>query len=239
MWYYPIRNSNPSPNPISLVINLTLTLICTKCTAQFINCKFTNTYHVNPSVSCFFFVGTAYNPSPSPLLIFFFLLPFFPSVTHRLSLGLWLGVEWDDPSRGKHSGEHNGVQYFTCNQPGSGVFIRPKKISLGYTFVEALQKVSTMILLPEAFAQSVFLSEIKAFFPPYQKNLGWHHSLTRTLFNITCVRLSCQCLVSFPGLLMWQYLGMRLVADAIGIVPFSSRRDDVIFRLMHHKNYPC
>lgn len=30
--------------------------------------------------------------------------------------GLWYGVEWDDPSRGKHSGvyEKTGVQYFEC-----------------------------------------------------------------------------------------------------------------------------
>jgi dynactin complex subunit len=27
----------------------------------------------------------------------------------------WLGVEWDDPFRGKHSGEHKGKRYFTCN----------------------------------------------------------------------------------------------------------------------------
>ena len=29
--------------------------------------------------------------------------------------GQWLGVEWDDPSRGKHSGEHGGLTYFECN----------------------------------------------------------------------------------------------------------------------------
>lgn len=30
--------------------------------------------------------------------------------------GDWLGVEWDDPSRGKHDGMHKetGVRYFTC-----------------------------------------------------------------------------------------------------------------------------
>lgn len=28
--------------------------------------------------------------------------------------GQWLGVEWDDPLRGKHSGTHEGVEYFTC-----------------------------------------------------------------------------------------------------------------------------
>ena len=28
--------------------------------------------------------------------------------------GLWLGIEWDDSTRGKHSGEKNGKHYFTC-----------------------------------------------------------------------------------------------------------------------------
>lgn len=28
--------------------------------------------------------------------------------------GEWLGVEWDDQSRGKHSGEHGGRRYFDC-----------------------------------------------------------------------------------------------------------------------------
>lgn len=28
--------------------------------------------------------------------------------------GSWLGVEWDDPTRGKHDGSHKGVRYFTC-----------------------------------------------------------------------------------------------------------------------------
>jgi len=26
----------------------------------------------------------------------------------------WLGVEWDDPQRGKHYGAHKGIRYFTC-----------------------------------------------------------------------------------------------------------------------------
>lgn len=25
-----------------------------------------------------------------------------------------LGVEWDDPTLGRHSGEHEGVKYFEC-----------------------------------------------------------------------------------------------------------------------------
>jgi tubulin-specific chaperone E len=28
--------------------------------------------------------------------------------------GIWLGVEWDDPSRGKHDGIKDGKHYFSC-----------------------------------------------------------------------------------------------------------------------------
>ena len=28
--------------------------------------------------------------------------------------GEWLGVEWDEPGRGKHSGDHEGLKYFQC-----------------------------------------------------------------------------------------------------------------------------
>ncbi len=56
-------------------------------------------------------------------------------------LGAWLGVEWDDPSRGKHSGTHEGKLYFTCNVEGSGSFIRAKKADLGTTFIQAVQEV--------------------------------------------------------------------------------------------------
>lgn len=28
--------------------------------------------------------------------------------------GSWLGVEWDDSTRGKHDGSHKGERYFTC-----------------------------------------------------------------------------------------------------------------------------
>lgn len=27
---------------------------------------------------------------------------------------IWVGVEWDDSSRGKHNGIHNGVRYFNA-----------------------------------------------------------------------------------------------------------------------------
>lgn len=28
--------------------------------------------------------------------------------------GSWIGVEWDDATRGKHDGSHKGTRYFTC-----------------------------------------------------------------------------------------------------------------------------
>ncbi|KDD76463.1 hypothetical protein H632_c216p1 [Helicosporidium sp. ATCC 50920] len=31
--------------------------------------------------------------------------------------GAWAGVEWDDPGRGKHRGEHEGRSYFDCSTP--------------------------------------------------------------------------------------------------------------------------
>ncbi|XP_070684560.1 LOW QUALITY PROTEIN: tubulin-specific chaperone E [Pempheris klunzingeri] len=54
--------------------------------------------------------------------------------------GLWLGVEWDDPERGKHDGSHDGVQYFTCRHPTGGSFVRPAKVSFGVDYLTAVQQ---------------------------------------------------------------------------------------------------
>ncbi|KAJ0425190.1 hypothetical protein BJY00DRAFT_274932 [Aspergillus carlsbadensis] len=57
--------------------------------------------------------------------------------------GEWLGVEWDDPTRGKHSGEHQGERYFTClrNHPTAGSFVRPSRpADSPRGFVEALRE---------------------------------------------------------------------------------------------------
>ncbi|TFK94748.1 RNI-like protein [Polyporus arcularius HHB13444] len=54
--------------------------------------------------------------------------------------GVWLGVEWDDPKRGKHDGVKDGKRYFTCLVPNSGSFIRPTAagVSYGVSFLRAL-----------------------------------------------------------------------------------------------------
>ncbi|KAG0304427.1 hypothetical protein BGZ98_005519 [Dissophora globulifera] len=55
--------------------------------------------------------------------------------------GEWIGVEWDDKERGKHSGEHNGTQYFSCLFPGSGTFTRPSfKIHTGSSLLQILRE---------------------------------------------------------------------------------------------------
>ncbi|XP_061582227.1 tubulin-specific chaperone E isoform X2 [Cololabis saira] len=54
--------------------------------------------------------------------------------------GLWLGVEWDNPERGKHDGSHEGVQYFTCRHPKGASFVRPAKVSFGVDYLTAVQR---------------------------------------------------------------------------------------------------
>jgi tubulin-specific chaperone E len=56
--------------------------------------------------------------------------------------GEWLGVEWDNPSRGKHNGQHQGQQVFSClsNSPTTASFIRPnRKSDPTRTLLEAIR----------------------------------------------------------------------------------------------------
>ncbi|SCZ96081.1 BZ3500_MvSof-1268-A1-R1_Chr8-1g09991 [Microbotryum saponariae] len=60
--------------------------------------------------------------------------------------GEWLGIEWDDPTRGKHDGVHDktGVRYFECRNKSSSTcasFIRPnsKGLNHGRSFAQALK----------------------------------------------------------------------------------------------------
>lgn len=52
--------------------------------------------------------------------------------------GIWIGVEWDDPSRGKHDGCYEGVRYFSTEHPTAGSFLRLKKCNRGVPFMTAL-----------------------------------------------------------------------------------------------------
>ncbi|KAG8863150.1 hypothetical protein FRB96_009332 [Tulasnella sp. 330] len=55
--------------------------------------------------------------------------------------GQWLGVEWDNPTRGKHDGSKDNIRYFACKAGGNPAsFIRPSAANLSYgrPFIEAL-----------------------------------------------------------------------------------------------------
>jgi len=52
--------------------------------------------------------------------------------------GIWLGVDWDDPSRGKHDGVYEGVRYFKARYPVSASFVRPFKASPGQNILTAI-----------------------------------------------------------------------------------------------------
>ncbi|KAI3401718.1 hypothetical protein diail_9382 [Diaporthe ilicicola] len=57
--------------------------------------------------------------------------------------GEWLGVEWDDLSRGKHDGSHKEVRYFTClsKSPKAASFVRPTRATdRPRTFLQALHE---------------------------------------------------------------------------------------------------
>ncbi|OBZ69257.1 Tubulin-specific chaperone E [Grifola frondosa] len=70
--------------------------------------------------------------------------------------GIWLGVEWDNPRRGKHDGVKDGRKYFSCIIPNSGSFIRPSPaISYGRSFLTAL--VAKYVELPHGISERVIL----------------------------------------------------------------------------------
>ncbi|XP_060797024.1 tubulin-specific chaperone E [Neoarius graeffei] len=71
--------------------------------------------------------------------------------------GLWLGVEWDNPERGKHDGSHEGVRYFTCSHPTGGSFVRPKKASFGVDYLFAVKQRYEMEL-DQAIGEEVTVS---------------------------------------------------------------------------------
>nr|XP_009858327.1 tubulin-specific chaperone E-like isoform X1 [Ciona intestinalis] len=52
--------------------------------------------------------------------------------------GEWLGVEWDDPTRGRHDGTKDGVAYFKCRHKTSGSFIRATKANFGVSICDAI-----------------------------------------------------------------------------------------------------
>ncbi|TSL68192.1 Tubulin-specific chaperone E [Bagarius yarrelli] len=71
--------------------------------------------------------------------------------------GLWLGVEWDNPDRGKHDGSHEGVRYFTCSHPTGGSFVRAKGVNFGVDLLSAV-KQQYEVELDQVNAEEIMIS---------------------------------------------------------------------------------
>ena len=57
------------------------------------------------------------------------------------SSGEWIGIEWDQPDRGKHHGKYLGKEYFRCLPMTSASFIRlSSRIRLGREFMEVIRE---------------------------------------------------------------------------------------------------
>ena len=68
--------------------------------------------------------------------------------------GSWLGVEWDDPSRGKHDGTYAGLAYFKAKGPNSASFIRESKANFGKSFMKLVMGEEEKVVLPHMQALS-------------------------------------------------------------------------------------
>ncbi|CAL1685652.1 unnamed protein product [Lasius platythorax] len=53
--------------------------------------------------------------------------------------GEWLGIDWDDSTRGKHNGTYEGIEYFQARHSTSGSFIRPGKVKFGISCPQAIK----------------------------------------------------------------------------------------------------
>ncbi|XP_051173196.1 tubulin-specific chaperone E isoform X2 [Leptopilina boulardi] len=53
--------------------------------------------------------------------------------------GIWLGIDWDDFSRGKHGGTYKDVEYFKTWHPNSGSFVRLEKVKFGISCPDAIK----------------------------------------------------------------------------------------------------
>uniref|UniRef100_A0A665SYK2 Tubulin-specific chaperone E n=1 Tax=Echeneis naucrates TaxID=173247 RepID=A0A665SYK2_ECHNA len=118
--------------------------------------------------------------------------------------GVWVGVEWDDPDRGKHDGSHEGVQYFTCRHPKGGSFVRPGKVTFGVDYLTAVRQVY------EIEVEKVLSEEISG-----TLLMCWEHvaAITRQLDSLEGLQLSHNrlCLTSDPAALCQAFCSLKVL----------------------------
>ncbi|KAM5164626.1 tubulin-specific chaperone E isoform 2-T2 [Mantella aurantiaca] len=63
--------------------------------------------------------------------------------------GIWLGIEWDNPLRGKHDGCHEGRRYFTCSENRFYLPSHPSSLTNAFENLTALSLNQTGITWKE------------------------------------------------------------------------------------------
>lgn len=51
---------------------------------------------------------------------------------------IWIGIEWDDPTRGKHNGIVNETEYFKAKYETGGSLIKKEKVNFGINVLKAI-----------------------------------------------------------------------------------------------------
>lgn len=63
----------------------------------------------------------------------------------------YYGVEWDDPSRGRHNGEYKGQKYFEVSQPNSGSFLRVSTVEKGMLISDFIPELIENFKFPKDY----------------------------------------------------------------------------------------
>ncbi len=118
--------------------------------------------------------------------------------------GSWVGIDWDDASRGKHDGSHDGVRYFHAKSPTSASFISAQRVGDGGRVPFASAVAKRVEAAEGAIIKSLDLSRSGAIGPvdcgdnPIDTTLVRHLYVSETLLSdFSDVH---RCLDVFPAL---------------------------------------
>ncbi|XP_018025697.1 tubulin-specific chaperone E [Hyalella azteca] len=111
--------------------------------------------------------------------------------------GIWIGVDWDNPDRGKHDGSHNGVRYFHAHFQTSGSFVRPTKLLSGIDLEAAVRGKYQAPPPDSKLVEHMVQHAINARFVQF---VGMEHTSKKqsALETLRLVELK-ECLVSHAG----------------------------------------
>lgn len=68
----------------------------------------------------------------------------------------WIGVEWDDPTRGKHSGTYQEEQVFETRIPGAASFLKYKPVKRSRSTDEAAGNQTGILDAGKGFFEAVY-----------------------------------------------------------------------------------